>query len=190
MRVPSSCAATASMLCASIPCAGSMLERVAVLVRLHAVAASQSCACLPASTPPHRARAPHLQQARAGAALAVLDVPLLFETGLDTSVDAVLVVTAPLAVQRARVLGRSGMTGEKLASLLAKQAPPPPPRRPRSTRPPLSACRVPEWCLQDATLPHKSQQLLFAARCRRRSFAGIMQARGVGAHRAAMQAAR
>lgn len=59
----------------------------------------------------------------AGADLVVLDIPLLFETGGDTWVDAVLVVTAPPEVQRARVLARPGMTPAALDALLAKQMP-------------------------------------------------------------------
>jgi dephospho-CoA kinase len=59
----------------------------------------------------------------AGAPLAVLDIPLLFETGGDRRVDAVVVVSAPEAVQRTRVLERPGMTIEKLESILAKQIP-------------------------------------------------------------------
>jgi dephospho-CoA kinase len=53
--------------------------------------------------------------------LAVLDIPLLFETGGETRCDAVLVVTAPAAVQRARVLARPGMTEAKFHAILAKQ---------------------------------------------------------------------
>jgi dephospho-CoA kinase len=59
----------------------------------------------------------------AGAAIAVLDIPLLFETGGDRRVDAVVVVTAPPEVQRARAFTRAGMTDEKFQSLLAKQIP-------------------------------------------------------------------
>ncbi|MER9213994.1 dephospho-CoA kinase [Mesorhizobium sp. M0663] len=57
----------------------------------------------------------------AGALLAVLDIPLLFETGGRNRVDKVVVVTAPPEVQRARVLARPGMNEEKLASILARQ---------------------------------------------------------------------
>ena len=65
-----------------------------------------------------------LEEARArGEPVAVLDIPLLFETGGDRRVDAVVVVTAPADVQRARVLERPGMTMEKLDSILAKQIP-------------------------------------------------------------------
>jgi len=59
----------------------------------------------------------------AGAPVAVLDIPLLFETGGDRRCDAVVVVSAPPEVQRARALARPGMTEEKLAALLAKQMP-------------------------------------------------------------------
>jgi dephospho-CoA kinase len=58
-----------------------------------------------------------------GAAVAVLDIPLLLETGGDKRCDAVVVVSAPAETQRARVMGREGMTEEKFASLLAKQMP-------------------------------------------------------------------
>ena len=65
-----------------------------------------------------------LEEAQAhGEPIAVLDIPLLFETGGDRRVDAVVVVTAPPEVQRARVLERPGMTMEKLDSILAKQIP-------------------------------------------------------------------
>jgi dephospho-CoA kinase len=59
----------------------------------------------------------------APAAVAVLDIPLLLETGGDADCDAVLVVTAPPEVQRARVLARAGMTADKLAAILAQQMP-------------------------------------------------------------------
>ena len=56
-------------------------------------------------------------------AIAVLDIPLLFETGGQARCDAVLVVSAPAPVQRARVLARPGMTEEKFAAILLKQMP-------------------------------------------------------------------
>ncbi len=59
----------------------------------------------------------------AGAAVAVLDVPLLYETGGDRRVDAVVVVSAPPDVQRVRAFERPGMTEEKFLALLAKQMP-------------------------------------------------------------------
>lgn len=55
--------------------------------------------------------------------LVVLDIPLLFETGGERRCDAVMVVTAPRAVQRARVLKRAGMTAERLAGIEARQMP-------------------------------------------------------------------
>ena len=59
----------------------------------------------------------------AGAEIVVLDIPLLFETGGDRNVGAVVVVSAPAAVQRERVLMRAGMTGDQLDVILAKQLP-------------------------------------------------------------------
>ncbi len=58
-----------------------------------------------------------------GASLAVLEIPLLFETGGDALVDVTVVVSAPAEVQRQRVLERPGMTAEKLAEILARQLP-------------------------------------------------------------------
>jgi dephospho-CoA kinase len=58
---------------------------------------------------------------RKGAPVAVLDIPLLFETGGQERVDAVVTVSAPAEVQRARLLQRAGMTEEKLEALIANQ---------------------------------------------------------------------
>jgi dephospho-CoA kinase len=60
---------------------------------------------------------------RAGQRLVVLDVPLLFENGGERRVDQVIVVSAPAAVQRARVLRRRGMTAERFAAIHARQMP-------------------------------------------------------------------
>ena len=60
---------------------------------------------------------------RQGVRLAVLDIPLLFETGGDAAVDAVVVVTADPEVQAERVLARPGMTRERFDAILARQLP-------------------------------------------------------------------
>jgi len=61
--------------------------------------------------------------AEQGAQMAVLEVPLLFETGGDARVDVTIVVSAPPEVQRERVLARPGMTASKLEAILARQMP-------------------------------------------------------------------
>ncbi|HEX2511536.1 MAG TPA: dephospho-CoA kinase [Xanthobacteraceae bacterium] len=58
---------------------------------------------------------------RKGALVAVLDIQLLFETGGQERVDAVVTVSAPAEVQRERLLQRAGMTEEKLEALIANQ---------------------------------------------------------------------
>ena len=58
-----------------------------------------------------------------GATIAVLDVPLLYETGGAARCDAVVVVSAPAGAQRQRAFERAGMTEERFAAILAKQMP-------------------------------------------------------------------
>jgi dephospho-CoA kinase len=70
------------------------------------------------------ARAAFFEAARAqGAPFVILDIPLLFETGGQRGVDAVVVVTAPAALQRERVLARPGMTPAKFEAILEAQTP-------------------------------------------------------------------
>jgi dephospho-CoA kinase len=59
----------------------------------------------------------------AGAEIVLLDMPLLFEIGAEKEADAIVVVTAPEAVQKARVLARPGVTPAYFAAMLAKQTP-------------------------------------------------------------------
>ena len=60
---------------------------------------------------------------QSGAPVVVVDVPLLFETGGEKRVDAVVVVTTTPEIQRQRILARDNMTGEKLDAILARQLP-------------------------------------------------------------------
>lgn len=61
--------------------------------------------------------------AETGSDIVVLDIPLLYEKGYQTAMDAVLLVTAPPEVQRARVLSRPGMTEGQFLDILARQMP-------------------------------------------------------------------
>jgi dephospho-CoA kinase len=61
--------------------------------------------------------------ARRRAPLVVLDIPLLFESGAERRCDAVIVVTAPPFLQRARVLRRPGMSEARFRAVIAKQMP-------------------------------------------------------------------
>ena len=60
---------------------------------------------------------------RSGAPVVVVDVPLLYETGGEKRIDAVVVVTTTPEVQRQRILARDNMTGDKLDAILARQLP-------------------------------------------------------------------
>jgi dephospho-CoA kinase len=60
---------------------------------------------------------------QSGAPVAVVDVPLLYETGGEKRVDAVVVVTTTPEIQHQRILARDNMTGEKLDAILARQLP-------------------------------------------------------------------
>lgn len=57
------------------------------------------------------------------APIVVLDIPLLYETGADSAMDGVAVVSAPADIQRARVMARPGMTAETLELILSRQMP-------------------------------------------------------------------
>ncbi|MBA3447691.1 MAG: dephospho-CoA kinase [Pseudaminobacter sp.] len=93
---------------------GKVLAEPAALKRLEAIIHPLVRADADAFVARHRA---------ANKPLAVLDIPLLFETGGSGRVDKIAVVTAPAEIQRQRVLARPGMTEEKLASILARQVP-------------------------------------------------------------------
>jgi dephospho-CoA kinase len=71
-----------------------------------------------------KAREEFLAAAKAkGSQVAVLDIPLLLETGGERKVDKIVVVSAPHSVQKERVLARPGMTEEKFSAIVAKQMP-------------------------------------------------------------------
>lgn len=94
--------------------AGKVLGDPAALKKLEAIVHPLVRADADAFLAGHRA---------AGARLAILDIPLLFETGGRDRVDKVVVVTASPEVQRDRVLARPGMSEEKFVAILAKQVP-------------------------------------------------------------------
>ena len=94
--------------------AGMVLNDSAALSRLEAIVHPMVAA----------AREQFLAAARsAGTPVVLLDVPLLFETGGDGHCDAVVVVSAPLEMQRQRAMERPGMTEDKFAAILRKQMP-------------------------------------------------------------------
>ena len=71
-----------------------------------------------------RQRSEFVEAARKnGETIVVLDIPLLFETGIDHTIDLVVVATASEEVQRERVLARPGMTAERFEGILARQMP-------------------------------------------------------------------
>lgn len=72
----------------------------------------------------HEAERRFLQDEKThGAAMAVLEIPLLFEGGRDEHVDAIVVVTASPELQRERVLARAGMTDARFEAVVARQLP-------------------------------------------------------------------
>jgi dephospho-CoA kinase len=102
--------------------AGGRVDRACLSAKLRADPAA--LARLEAIVHPLVARDQEAFIARAAAdraEIVILDIPLLFETGADTRVNAVVAVTAPDHVQRARVLARPGMNEELLEQILARQ---------------------------------------------------------------------
>ncbi len=99
-----------------------VLDREALAARV--LGRPEDLAALEALVHPavHRERARFIIDNKDRPAL-LFDIPLLFETGGEEAFDEVVVVSAPPAVQRARVLARPGMTEAKLAAILARQLP-------------------------------------------------------------------
>ena len=102
--------------------ADGVLDREALAARV--LGRPEDLAALEALVHPavHRERARFIIDNKDRPAL-LFDIPLLFETGGEEAFDEVVVVSAPPAVQRARVLARPGMTEAKLAAILARQLP-------------------------------------------------------------------
>ena len=84
--------------------------------------------------------------ARRRASLVVLDIPLLFELGLDARCDAKIVISAPRFIQAQRVLSRPGMTREKFDGILARQVPDSEKRRRADFVVPSGSGRRRTWC--------------------------------------------
>jgi dephospho-CoA kinase len=72
----------------------------------------------------HRLREVHMAAARAtGARLVICDIPLLFETGLEGTVDRIVLVDAREGTRRERLMGDRGLTAAEADSMIAAQAP-------------------------------------------------------------------
>ena len=99
-----------------------VLDRAALAARV--LGDPEELAALEAIVHPavQKAREDFIARNRARPAL-LFDIPLLFETGGEEAFDKIVVVSAPAAIQRERVLARPGMTAAKLDSILARQTP-------------------------------------------------------------------
>lgn len=100
---------------------GGAIERAAL--KKHIIADPEALTRIEAIVHPLVAQDRAAFLASATADIVVLDIPLLFETGTEVTLDATLLVTAPPALQRARVLSRPGMTETALDAILARQMP-------------------------------------------------------------------